>query len=889
MSVAERLARSSDKSEAGNQNRDQEEQAHVDRFPKLSADEIYDLIPGMVIVMDTEHTILDLNEPAASAAGKQKQECIGRKFWDLFDNPGCRAGTCPASEAVRTAKVCEGEAFPLVQGKEVSVLVTARPRLDEAGQVVGVVELVFPAAGDVGLAREISRLADASVRGELSTRIDESKFQGRHFDRAKAINNMLESIVGPLHLFADYLVQIGKGEIPAKVTKECQGDFCSLKNSVNESIDNLGALLEVNDVLQAVAVNDYSKEVKGNYHGIFGKLAEACNIAPEWIRHTINVLGNIAIGDYDCDLEDLKKIENSESDMLTPAVIRTMEAINALVVDINTLSGAAVEGRLNTRADISTHRGKYALVLKGVNDTLDAVVRPFQEAGASLSRIAKGDLTAGMVGDYKGDYAEIKKAANACIDTLNALVEAIKCMADSHRNGAIDEFVPDDKFQGAWRDLASGCNEAAKIHVNNMLKVLTVISSYAEGDFGPVLEKLPGKQALANEKMDLLRNNLLRVSKELRGLSEAALNGNLASRGNDQAFAGDWRKLVGGINELIEAIVAPVREASDVLEQIAAGDLAARLVGDYRGDHAVIKDHINGMTRTLRTSMESIAQNAQGLASASEELTATSQQMSANAEETSAQAGVVSSAAEQVNKNLQTVQTGTEEMSTSIKEIAKNAHESAKVATSAVRVAEETDQIVNKLGASSTEIGQVVKVITSIAQQTNLLALNATIEAARAGEAGKGFAVVANEVKELAKQTAKATEDISRKIEAIQVDTKSAVSAIHQISEVIRQVNDISNTIATAVEEQNATTNEMARNVSEAARGSGEITKNISGVAEAAQSTTTGANDALKAAQSLAEMSHKLRELVAQFKLEQRKDDRCTASASVAMCATAGS
>jgi len=282
---------------------------------------------------------------------------------------------------------------------------------------------------------------------------------------------------------------------------------------------------------------------------------------------------------------------------------------------------------------------------------------------------------------------------------------------------------------------------------------------------------------------------------------------------------------------------------------------------DLNGKPFKVVKFATDVTQRVKTAKE-VEQISQGLASAAEELTATSQQMSANAEETSAQANVVSAGAEQVNKNLQTVATGTEEMSASIKEIAKNAHESAKVATGAVKVADETNQIVNKLGSSSTEIGQVIKVITSIAQQTNLLALNATIEAARAGEAGKGFAVVANEVKELAKQTAKATEDISRKIEAIQGDTKGAVGAIGQISQVIQQVNDISNTIATAVEEQNATTNEMARNVSEAAKGSGEISKNIGGVAEAAQNTTHGAGDSLKAAQALAKMSSDLRELV---------------------------
>ena len=184
-----------------------------------------------------------------------------------------------------------------------------------------------------------------------------------------------------------------------------------------------------------------------------------------------------------------------------------------------------------------------------------------------------------------------------------------------------------------------------------------------------------------------------------------------------------------------------------------------------------------------------------------------------------------------------------------------------------MKVAETTTATVSKLGESSNEIGQVIKVITSIAQQTNLLALNATIEAARAGEAGKGFAVVANEVKELAKETAKATEDISRKIEAIQTDTKAAVDAIASISEVINQVNGISNTIATAVEEQNATTNEMARNVSEAAHGSGEITSNIAGVAQAAESTSRGASDTQKAAQQLVETSAELRRLVEQFKV----------------------
>jgi methyl-accepting chemotaxis protein len=268
----------------------------------------------------------------------------------------------------------------------------------------------------------------------------------------------------------------------------------------------------------------------------------------------------------------------------------------------------------------------------------------------------------------------------------------------------------------------------------------------------------------------------------------------------------------------------------------------------------------------LQMLLQRVAENATILASASSELISVSQQMASNAEETAAQANVASAAAEQVSKNVTTVSTGTEEMGASIREIAKSAHEAAKVATSAVKVADTTNAIVAKLGESSAEIGNVIKVITLIAQQTNLLALNATIEAARAGEAGKGFAVVANEVKELAKQTAKATEDISRKIEAIQGDTKGAVEAIAQIGKIINQINDIQNTIASAVEEQTVTTGEISRNINEAAQGSTEISRNISGVATAARSTTEGASNTKSSADELSRVALDLQKLVSQFK-----------------------
>ncbi len=760
------------------------------------------------------------------------------------------------------------------------------------------------------LVTDAQMLSKAAAEGEFQARADVSKHKGEYGRVIEGVNATLDAVVEKMNWFEEIIDAVpfpihvldkdmnwiflnkafeklmvenkiirNRKEAPGRPCSSADANICKTPNCgvrqlekgigesyfdwhgqeckqdtskmVNRKGEHIGYVEVVQDLTSMVRGKNYTNEEVSRLAANLAKLAEG------------NFALDLQTGEADEHTVEIKQ----QFDKIAGNLAAVKSAVQAMSADATRLVQAAIEGKLTTRADASKHSGEFRKVVEGVNATLDAVIGPLNVSADYVDKISKGNIPPRITDNYNGDFNTIKNNLNTCIDAIGALVADANLLAQAAVEGKLSTRADASKHGGDFRKIVEGVNATLDAVIGPLNVSADYVDKISKGNIPPrITDNYNGDFNTIKNNLNTCIDAVGALVADSNMLVQAAVEGKLATRADAGKHGGDFRKIIEGVNATLDAVISPLREVSSVLDKLAGGDLTALVINDYAGDFNQLKTAVNTLATQVHTAIQQIGANASSLVSAAEELNKVSQQMSASADQTATQANVVSAASEQVASNVQTVATGADEMGASIKEIAKNTADATRVATAAVKSAEETNETIGKLGQSSAEIGQVIKVITSIAQQTNLLALNATIEAARAGEAGKGFAVVANEVKELAKETAKATEDISRKIEAIQTDTKGAVAAIGQIGTVIVQINDIQNTIASAVEEQSATTNEISRNLAEAAHGSSDITKNISGVAEAARSTTAGAVDTQKSAQSLERMAAELQGLISQFK-----------------------
>jgi methyl-accepting chemotaxis protein len=762
------------------------------------------------------------------------------------------------------------------------------------------------------LAAGLQTTIDLQKAGDVEARSDTTALHGAYARLGQGVNEALDSIALPIIDAIGVMTEYAAGDLRRKVPP-LPGKQIVLTNGMNAIRDAVRALVQDADLLASAAVDGRlnTRADASKHHGDYRKIVEGVNATLDsLVGYLDNMPAPAMVVDRELRIRYMNKTGASLGGVTPDQLVGTKCADFFRTGDCGTnrcACTAAIQNNEVVSSETDAHPGGLSLEISysgtPVRDRQGNVIAAFEvvsdqtavkraarQAGKtaafqdvearklvdSLTRLSSGDLDFQLTveaGD--ADTAEVKarfdgiaSAIGRCQQAVRALVVDANALVEAAVDGRLATRADASRHQGDFRKVVEGVNQTLDAVIGPLNVAAEYVDRISKGDVPPkIADQYRGDFNEIKNNLNTCIDAVNGVIADAGTLVRAAVEGRLQTRADASRHQGDFRKIVEGVNQTLDAVIQPISEAAAVLAKVAQQDLRADMKGDYAGDHAAIKTSINTMTADLRRSIGAIGGNARHVGTSAEELTSISRQMASTADETASQTQVVSAASEQVSKNLTVVATSSEEMLASIREIAKSANEAARMAKNAVDVANATNQTVQKLGDSSVEIGNVIKVITSIAEQTNLLALNATIEAARAGDAGKGFAVVANEVKELAKATAKATEDISQRIEAIQGETKGAVEAIGQISRLITQIDDVSNTIASAVEEQTATTNEIGRNITEAARGSAEIARNVASVSGAAQESSRGAADTEKAAEALKQMAAQLQGLVGKFSI----------------------
>ncbi len=572
------------------------------------------------------------------------------------------------------------------------------------------------------LTADTNTLVVAAAEGKLSTRADADKFNGEFKALVNGFNQTLDGVITPLNVAAEYVENIAKGNIPAKITDEYKGDFNTIKNNLNQCID----------------------------------------------------------------------------------------AVNVMVADAGMLSDAAVEGRLSTRADASKHQGDFRKIVQGVNDTLDAVINPLNVAAKYVDDISKGNIPAKITDSYNGDFNNIKNNLNQCVDAVNALVADANMLSQAAVDGRLASRADASKHQGDFRKIVEGVNHTLDAVIGPLNVAAQYVDDISKGNIpNKITDHYNGDFNTLKENLNTCINAVNALVSDADLLAEAAKEGRITVRADAGRHQGDFRKVVEGVNNTLDMIVEPIVAVKEAAETI---NTAAREIASGNSN--------------LSQRTEEQASSLEETASSMEELASTVKQNAENAKQANQLALVASDVA---------VKGGT--------------------------VVSEVVATMSAINESAQKIEDIITVIDGIAFQTNILALNAAVEAARAGEQGRGFAVVAGEVRNLAQRSASAAKEIKElitdsvtKTTAGTVQVEQAGQTMQEIVGSVRRVTDIISEIAAASTEQ--------------ASGIDQVNNAITSMDEMTQQNAALVEQAAAAAESLVEQANQMTGVVSQFKLE---------------------
>ena len=797
---------------------------------------------------------------------------------------------------------------------------------------------------------EAKNLINAAVAGQLSVRGDLTKINFEFRPIVDGINTLLDTIIGPLNIAAEYIDRISKGDVPAKITDDYKGDFNEIKNNINTCIEAINLLIHDSKILTRDALdgNLATRADATRHHGDFRKIIDGFNGTLDAVIGPLNIaaeyIDRISKGDIPKEINDDYKGDFNE---IKNNLNVCIQAVNLLITDTNTLLAAASVGNFDVRADIGSHQGDFRKIIQGINSTLDNIVDNVYWYEAMLDSIPFPI----SVTDIDMNWTFINKAAESVTGSKRKDILATQCsnwgadICKTERCGismlkkgqptsffkqpGLDKYFQVDASYlynkkgekighiEVVQDVTGGekKKEYQSVEVERLaqnLKLLaqgnlefdTVVSqgdSYTK-DEKENFEKINSSlhdvknsisqiikdsdmlaKAVADEKFDTradeskhqgdfrkiiggVNNTLdtivqyvdetMSVLKDVDKLVQDVIHGKLSSRLDSDKHKGDMAKIAQGLNDTLNAIMTPVNEAIECLQYMADGDLSLRMEGHYEGDHAIMKDSLNQALDSINDVLENVLTSTDQVVEGSQQISDSSQSLSQGATEQASSIEEITS--------LMT------ELGSQITINAENANQANNLTTEARKSGEDGNEQMQEMVVamsdimeSSKNISKIIKVIDEIAFQTNLLALNAAVEAARAGKHGKGFAVVAEEVRNLASRSATAARETSELIEnSIQKAENGANRASHtsealdKIVYIVTKVSDLVGEIAIASNEQ--------------AQGITQVSVGLNQVEKVTQQSTANAEESASAAEELNGQAVTLQQMLRSFTLSNQ-------------------
>ncbi len=732
------------------------------------------------------------------------------------------------------------------------------------------------------LVADANLLAGSAAEGKLSIRVDASHHQGDYRKIVAGFNDTLDAVITPLNVAADYVDRISRGDIPEKITAPYHGDFNEIKLHLNSCIDNIN-LLVTDAHVQAQSATEGKLATRvdaGRHQGDFRKIVAGFNDTLDAVITPLNMaaqyVDRIAKGDipakitatYHGDFNEIKQNLNN-----------CIDNINHLVSDVNLLASSTTNGKLSTRADSGKHHGDFREIVMGFNRTLDAVITPLNMAADYVDRISRGDIPEKITDSYQGDFNEIKLHLNSCIDNINLLVTDANLQAHSATEGKLATRVDAGKHQGDFRKIVAGFNDTLDAVIGPLNMAADYVDRIGKGDIPPkITDQYRGDFNAIKVNLNNCIDNINALITDAGALVHSSVEGKLAVRADAARHQGDFKKIVSGFNDTLDAIVTPLNISAQYVERISKGDMPPLITAAYQGEFNGIKNNLNNLIEALNRITVGAREVSQGnlmvdlrersandelmkafiamvrqltsvvseVKSAADNVAAGSQEMSSGAENLSQGASAQAAAAEEASSSM-------EQMTANIRHSADNAQQTEKIAVKSADDAKAGGAAVAETVAAMRDIAGRITIIEEIARQTNMLALNAAIEAARAGEHGKGFAVVASEVRKLAERSQQAAREISQ-LSASSMDVAERAGTM-----LTRILPDIQKT-ADLVQEINAASREQDS-------GAGQINKAIQQLDQVIQQNASAAEEMASTAEQLSSQAEQLQSSVAFFRI----------------------